>query len=144
MTLASSREADLVFGTEADRGPPDVSGFLGPWHNTNAGTSRIRKLTVEALDAGLSVRIWGVAGGGLFDWGPQPAEAFACIEENGVQATSLYANYDFGFMTTALQWRLNKGILPLMSFNVFRDDSGRSNYYTRELFCRSDISGDAA
>jgi len=42
-----------------------------------------------------------------------------------------------------LQLRLNKGILPLMSFSRFGDDSGRSNYYTREFFYRGAGAWDA-
>lgn len=137
MTLASSRAADLLFGTQADRGPPDASGFLGHWRNTNPGSSGVRELAVGCTDTGLTVRIWGAGADGSVDWGVRPAEAFACVEENGVPAASLYATYDFGFMTTVLQMRLNKGILPLLSFNVFRDDSGRSNYHVREFFFRS-------
>ncbi len=143
MSLTSSRAADIVFGTEADRGRPDASGFLGHWKNTNPHTSGMLELTIESADTGLSIRIWGVAGDARVDWGVQRAEAFTCVEENAVQAASLYATYDFGFMTTELQLRLNKGILPLMSFSVFRDDSGRSNYYTREFFYRSDVAGDS-
>ena len=60
------------------------------------------------------------------------------MEENDVEAAALHAECDFGFMTAELQLRLNKGILPLMSFNVFRDDSGRSSYHTREFFRRAD------
>ncbi len=134
MSLTSSRAADIVFGTEADRGRPDASAFLGHWKNTNPHTSGILEFAIESADTGLSIRIWGAAAGVRVDWGVQKAEAFTCVEENAAQAAALYATYDFGFMTTELQLRLNKGILPLMSFSVFYDDSGRSNYYTREFF----------
>ena len=135
MSLAGTRAADRLFGTEADRGPPDASGFLGYWRNTIPETSRIRELVIRATDdGGLSIRIWGATGAAPSDWGVRPAEAFACIEENAVQAAALLAVYDFGFMSTELQLRLNKGILPLMSFSTFKDGSGRSNYYTREFF----------
>ncbi len=143
MSFASSRAGDLDFGTEAERGPPDASAFLGYWKNTNPHTSGVIELAIEPADTGLSIRIWGAAADDRVDWGVQRAEAFACVEENAVQAASLYATYDFGFMTTELQLRLNKGILPLMSFSVFRDDSGRSNYYAREFFYRSAATVDA-
>lgn len=142
MTLVPSRAADLAFGTGADRKPPDAHSYLGHWKNTNPHTSGILELAIESADTGLSIRIWGAAAGVRVDWGVQKAEAFACVEENAVQAAALYATYDFGFMTTELQLRLNKGILPLMSFSVFCDDSGRSNYYTREFFYHCAAGGD--
>ena len=143
MTLVPSRAADLDFCTEADRDSPDANSFLGHWKNTNPHTFGILELAIELADTGLSIRIWGAAVGVRVDWGVQQAEAFACVEENAVQAASLYATYNFGFMTTELQLRLNKGILPLMSFSVFHDDSGRSNYHTREFFYRSAAGGDS-
>jgi hypothetical protein len=137
MTPACSGAADLVFGTVADRGPLDASGFLGHWRNTNPQSSRIRELTIQAAEGAFTIQIWGAVGDARVDWGVRRAQAFACIEENAVPAASLFATYDFGFMTMELQLRLNKGILPLMSFSRFRDDSGRSNYYTREFFYRN-------
>ncbi len=44
------------------------------------------------------------------------------------------ALFDFGFMESLLAVYLKGGILVLDSFNTFRDDSGRSNYFSPEFF----------
>jgi len=41
-------------------------------------------------------------------------------------------------MQAVTQIRINRGVLVITLFNTFKDDSGRSNYVTREFFYRHD------
>jgi hypothetical protein len=50
------------------------------------------------------------------------------------------ATYDFGFLETRLEANLSLGLLVIANLNTFRDDSGRSNYFSREFFYKSDAS----
>ncbi len=51
---------------------------------------------------------------------------------------ALAADFDFGFMIAETYLRVNKGVLVIVLFVTFRDDSGRSNYLNREFFYRRD------
>jgi hypothetical protein len=59
-------------------------------------------------------------------------------EEAGQRAVALAADYDLGFMSAATYLRANKGVLVIVLFVTFHDDSGRSNYLNREFFYRRD------
>jgi hypothetical protein len=59
-------------------------------------------------------------------------------EEAGQRAVALAADFDLGFMRAETYLRVNKGVLVIVLFVTFRDDSGRSNYLNREFFYRQD------
>lgn len=141
MSINPSRRADGMFGIAKEAGTLLAEPYLGLWLNTDPATKRVRKLLIETHGTDLSIQLWGASEDGLVDWGIRPAEAYVCTEENGVEAASVFASYDFGFMCCDLQLRLNKGILPMMSWSRFRDDSGRSNTYVREFFYRASAGG---
>ena len=46
------------------------------------------------------------------------------------------ARFDFGFSEVLFSANEAKGLLIIASFATFRDDSGRSSYFTREFFYR--------
>jgi hypothetical protein len=52
----------------------------------------------------------------------------------------LAAGFDFGFMRSEVYIRVNKGVLVIVLFNTFQDDSGRTNYLNREFFYRPNSS----
>ena len=47
-------------------------------------------------------------------------------------------DFDFPFMRAETHLRVNKGVLVIVLFVKFRDDSGRSSYVNREFFHRAD------
>jgi hypothetical protein len=57
-------------------------------------------------------------------------------EEAGQRALAFAVDFDFGFMKSETYLRVNKGVLVIVLFNTFNDDSGRSNYLNREFFYR--------
>jgi hypothetical protein len=66
------------------------------------------------------------------------AKALANLEEEaGQRAIALAATFDFGFMTAETYFRVNKGVMVIVLYVTFGDDSGRSNYVNREFFYRS-------
>ena len=106
--------------------------------NTNRATRGISELTVEHDGKDFSVSLIGAGAAGPIDWPRTEVETFANLEEEGGQrAAALVAYFNFGFMATEMQIRVNKGVLVIVLFNTFRDGSGRSNYVTREFFYRS-------
>jgi len=131
------RLLDRDFGALADRGAVDPVTILGRWRNASSGARGIAEIVLEPRAGEVVLRVGGVGESGLVDWGETRAEAFACVEEDDCASACALAAYDFGFMRTELQVRQNKGILAVTTFNLFRDDSGRSDYLTRELFYRT-------
>ena len=114
----------------------DVSTLLGEWSNTNTSATGIARLVLSQTANGVVVRVFGAGHPEPLDWGEAPAETFADSPElvRGIAFTSFH---DLGFMSVWLLAFLNKGVLVLVSMTDFHDDSGRSNYWVRELFYRS-------
>lgn len=113
--------------------------LLGRWVNTNRDTLGISECTVKKEEGRVSVSVVGVGEEGPIEWPVVEADVLANLEEEaGQRAVALAANFDFGFMTAETYIRVNKGVLVIVLFARFRDDSGRSSYVNREFFYRPD------
>jgi hypothetical protein len=113
--------------------------LLGRWFNTNRETHGIAECTVKKDGDGVSVTVIGVGEQGPVAWPVAAAHVLANLEEEaGQRAVALAANFDFGFMTADTYIRVNKGVLVIVLFASFHDQSGRSGYVTREFFFRQD------
>lgn len=113
-----------------------AENLLGRWMNTNAETRGLAELRIEQGDGRLVVSGLGV-GADPIEWPRTTATSLANLEEEaGQRAVALSATFDFGFMKAETQIRVNKGVLVVVLFNTFHDDSGRSNYVTREFYYR--------
>lgn len=113
--------------------------LTGRWANTNRDTRGIAEISIRQDGVRFFVGVVGVGEGGPVEWPEAEAKAFANLEEEAGQRTvALAADFDFGFMRAETYFRVNKGVLVIVLFNTFRDDSGRSNYVNREFFYRLD------
>jgi hypothetical protein len=111
--------------------------LLGAWLNTNAATGGIVKTVLAAKENGIVLRIFAADGEQVVDWGETAAGIFAA-DATATEAMAFSAFYDFGFMETQLQGHVRQGVLILAKFDRFKDDSGRSNYLSKEFFYRTD------
>jgi hypothetical protein len=126
---------DLSAAAVATRGALDVSMLTGTWANTNPSAQGIVRLVLTESGGNLAVRVFGAGTPEPFDWGEVPACPFA----DGValtQASSFTALYKLSFMSVWLQTYVVKGVLVVVTFTQFRDDSGRSSYFGKEFFFR--------
>ena len=113
--------------------------LIGRWANTDAGTQGIAEILIEQDGDVFRVGASGVGVDGLIAWPVTRAKALANLEEeSGQRALALAVTFDFGFMTADTYLRVNKGVLVIVLFCAFRDDSGRSSYVNREFFYRKD------
>jgi hypothetical protein len=113
--------------------------LTGRWANTNRETRGIAEIIIESDGEGFSVSVFGVGENEPLEWPLTGAKALANLEEEaGQRAVALLANFDFGFMRAETHIRLNKGVLVIMLFNTFQDESGRLSYVNREFFYRRD------
>jgi hypothetical protein len=112
--------------------------LLGTWLNTNAATGGIAKTVLAAKGNGIVLRVFAAGGSQqTVDWGETAASIFAA-DALATEAMAFSAFYDFGFMETQLQGHVRQGVLIIAKFDRFKDDSGRSNYLSKEFFYRTD------
>jgi hypothetical protein len=72
-------------------------------------------------------------------WPTARANVLANVEEEAGQRTiALLANFELGDATVDSHVRVNKGVLVVVIYVTFHDDSGRSNYLNREFFYRAE------
>ena len=117
----------------------NVEKLLGRWANTNRETHGIAECEIQRDGDQFSIQIFGAGDDGLIAWPLVREKALANLEEEAGQRTiALAANFEFGFMRSEIYIRVNKGVLVIVLYNTFQDDSGRSNYLNREFFYRVD------
>ena len=113
--------------------------LIGRWVNTDPDTRGLASIIIERNEEHFSVGVWGVGANGLIEWPRTRATALANLEEEaGQRAVALAADFDLRFMRAETYLRVNKGVLVIVLFVTFRDNSGRSNYLNREFFYRQD------
>jgi len=128
-------EEKLPEGAAAPGLISDLSALLGAWFNTDKQTGGVVRMVLAGTPGDFTVQAFGAAAPEPLDWGKVPAVAYAAgVASPAGMAFS--AVYDFGFLDTFLAAYTKSGILVLDTFNVFKDGSGRSNYFSREFFHR--------
>jgi hypothetical protein len=133
-TLMRSEER-LPAGVAPPGGIADLSALLGTWLNTDKNTGGLVRMTLGGTPEAFTVQSWGAAAPEPQDWGAAPATAYAA-GVGSPAGMAFSATYDFGFVESFLAAYTKGGILVLDTFNVFKDGSGRSNYFSREFFHR--------
>ena len=117
---------------------PNLEKLFGRWLNTNRDTRGIAECTIAAEGDQVKVSVIGVGDDGPIEWPVVTAHALANLEEEAGQRTgALMARFEFEFMRAETHIRINKGVLVIVLFATFLDDSGRSNYLNREFFYRA-------
>jgi hypothetical protein len=109
----------------------DVAILAGDWRNTNAEGGIARIVCTPQGDGTMRVRCFGRSG----DWGEVDAPLYSFTFESR-QAGAFSAVFDLGYEEVRVQANVKAGVLVVASFNRFKDDSGRSNYFDREFFHR--------
>ena len=112
--------------------------LIGTWLNTNTATQGITRAILAVKDERIVLRIFA-AGDPAFDWG-ETGTSFFATDSSSTEAMAFSAFYDFGFMETQLQAHVRQGVLIIAKFDRFKDNSGRSNYFSKEFFYRAEAS----
>ena len=111
--------------------------LIGRWLNANPETQGVAEIVIERAGESFFVGVLGVGEDGLIAWPRTEATALANLEEEaGQRALALAVDFDFGFMRAETYLRVNKGVLVIVAYYIFLDDSRRSNYVNREFFYR--------
>ena len=137
LTIMSAAEQPKAEDARRHGAAVDFGPLLGSWVNTNSGTRGITKVDFGIKEGKFVARLFGVCDPSPCDWGEVSAYLFAkdiCSSE----LAGISLSYDFGFMETHMQAHVKQGVLVIAKFDRFRDDSGRSNCFSREFFYRPD------
>jgi hypothetical protein len=111
--------------------------LISRWLNTNPETQGVAEIIIERVGEFFFVSVLGVGENGPIAWPKTKATALANLEEEaGQRALALAVDFDFGFMRAETYLRVNKGVLVIVAYYIFLDDSQRSNYVNREFFYR--------
>ena len=115
-----------------------ANDLTGRWVNTNRETKGIAECTIERQGERFIINLVGVGANGPIEWPEVEGKLLANLDEEGGQrAVAVTTTVEFSFMKAETYIRLNRGVLVVVFYNTFLDDSGRSNYVTREFFSRS-------
>ena len=119
------------------RAAVSLEPLLGTWLNTNSTTHGISRAALT--DKGHQVVVHIFADGNREH--PEGGEAVATVfaaDSSSTEAMAFSAFYDFGFMETLLQGHVRQGVLIIAKFDRFKDNSGRSNCFSKEFFYRTE------
>jgi hypothetical protein len=128
--------AQICDWVETRAGEIDRAALVGDWINSNLDTNSIARVKISDVDGNLQLQVFAMGPDGLIDWGTAPAQVFAGGPASHA-AAGFTCRYDFGFAEARLQAMIMKGLLVLAQFHLFKDDSGRSDYFLREYFAVS-------
>jgi hypothetical protein len=117
--------------------PSPFSTFVGHWRNTASPGSSIDSVSFAASDFGLKMEAVGSDWTGPRDWGTADVEVY--VEVGAVSdPAKIKVFYDLGSMGVLLHGWVKQGVLVLALFRRFKDGGGRSDYFDREFFYRTD------
>ncbi len=111
--------------------------FVGKWVNVDDQTKGFTRLEITKTKDGLFLRAWGAIGvGGENDLGKVPLKPLS--DSVGSREMKYgYAEWKYDFKDTHVTLDLEKPwLLTLDDFNIFKDNSDRSDYRMRWQFKR--------
>lgn len=117
--------------------PLAPSHLVGEWLNTNRVSAGVRKIEISGDGDGLRVHTWG--GGEPFpdDLGETRGELFG-FDLSAREAMAFSACHDTGNLVVSVQANIKQGVLVVAYFTRFQDDTGRSNFFSREFYYRNE------
>jgi hypothetical protein len=121
---------------EVQRAAAEVSvqPLVGTWTNCDKATRGLVKVIITA-EGGLTVQAFGACTPTPCDWGKVKGLAYAA-SVSATEAVAFSAIYQAGFNDTILTGVLSRGSLVVETFNHFKDNSGRSDYYSKAFLCK--------
>jgi hypothetical protein len=123
----------LVVGSSAVSAGDD---FAGKWVAADDKSGGFTHVEINKKDKTWTVQAWGAGGGGEIDQGK--VTLFLLGDSAGdTEMKYGIASWDHKFKETHLTLRLEKGKLVAETYDVFKDNSGRSNYRSKGTLKKS-------
>ncbi len=118
------------------KGTLSLKNLVGKWNNCDKNTRGLVRLVLGTKGSGLTVQGFGSCSPTPCDWGVVEGIAYG-ESVSATEAIAFSARYDFSFKETIVVGHLDNGTLIVETFDRFKDNSGRANYYSRVYLCRS-------
>jgi hypothetical protein len=125
--------AQICDRVEAHDGKIDHAALVGTWVNSNLDTNSLARIKITDTNGKLQLQVFAIGPEGVIDWGVADAHVFASGPASH-KGAGFTCRYDFGFAEARMQAMIMKGLLVLAQFHLFKDDSGRADYFLREYF----------
>ena len=106
--------------------------LVGTWVNTDTHTRDIVKVTIALKAPEITVHAWGACTPTPCDWGTVPGMVYA-NNVSSTPAVAFTATYKFGFAQVTVVAHIEGTQLILENFTHFTDNSGRSDYYFKNI-----------
>jgi hypothetical protein len=132
--LACTKKDDIASEHHHEIGS-DIESLLGTWRNVSAKTGQIARVDVVAKGGEIFFHCFGQLEDSEMDWGPTPCQLFSSSVDVAV-IDGFGCNYDFGFMEVRVVGNMKYGTMVIQSYNTFKDNSGRNDYFCREFFAK--------
>jgi hypothetical protein len=111
--------------------------FAGKWVKSDDKPGSVTRLEISKKDKAWTIQAWGSSGGrGDIDQGSVTLHLLGDTVGDTEMKYGI-AFWDHKFKDSHVTLRLEKDELIVEDFNVFKDDSGRSNYRTAYKFKRA-------
>lgn len=110
--------------------------FAGDWVTTANSNPGITRLSINQNNEGQwSIRAWGACHPTDCDWGTTSIHLLGeSVSDNSFPYG--FASWDHGFKSAHFTLRIEKDELVVESYDIFKDNSGRTNYRRLERFHR--------
>lgn len=111
----------------------DYTPFLGKWNNTKNDSGQLPKVELTLKNNQLHLHAFGADENGLKDWG----EVACKVYTDGVKsptANAFITKYNFEKIDVEISANVKLGVLVIQTYTIFKDNSNRFNYYTREFY----------
>jgi len=112
--------------------PVNVIPILGTWKNVNTKTPNLVQVIVTEKGTQTMVHLFGACVPTPCDWGTVPAMVYAPTV-TATEADGFTAAYKFNFKTVIVTGHLEGAQLIVETFNHFTDNSGRTDYYFKDV-----------
>jgi hypothetical protein len=106
--------------------------LVGNWVNSDPGTRDIVKITIALKAPEITVHAWGACSPTPCDWGTVPGMVYAS-SVSSTPAMAFTAAYKFGFAQVTMVAHIEGNRLILENFTHFTDNSGRADYYFKNI-----------
>jgi hypothetical protein len=110
--------------------------FVGHWTHENPETRGLTKIVIRKDDNDWLIRAWGACEPEDCDWG----ETKLSLLGDSADAQDLpyaFATWDHGFANTHIVLRIKAATLVAETYDIFKDNSERSNYRSVDRLKRS-------
>lgn len=121
-------------GASSGCGPLAVGPLTKTWRHTDPEPYVIREVRIQGKPMALTVECFGT--GALVPVSLPAVHASTIFAANpgSSDGMAFFAEFDFGHVVSRFQGNVNLGLLVLAGFHDFKDQSSRSNYFSREFF----------